>query len=83
MIVNVDKDYEKFLSEILIELSKESKTDIKCYMFASIIGEDVFTAFNDCSCLDKALFATHLQMQANYEYTVFNISGNQNEESED
>ena len=73
MLVSVDKKHEEFLTQALKELSKYDDKDVKCFMFAALVGNDVMFVFEDCDCMDKAFFATQLQMAANYEYTFENM----------
>ena len=70
MIVHIDKDHEKFLCESLQMLSKYKEEDIQYYMFAAAAGDDIIMAVSNCTAMDKAFIATHLQMQANAEFML-------------
>lgn len=70
MIVNVDKDHEKFLCDALQMLSKYKAEEIDYYMFAAAAGDDIIMAVSNCTAMDKAFVATHLQMQANAEFML-------------
>ena len=86
MIVHIDKDHEKFLCESLQMLSKYKEEDIQYYMFAAMAGDDVIMAVSNCTAMDKAFIATHLQMQANAEFIVdsmLEMNKQQDSESED
>ena len=85
MIVNVDKDHEKFLCDALQMLSKYKADEIDYYMFAAAAGDDIIMAVSNCTAMDKAFIATHLQMQANAEFMLDSMLelNKQNEESEE
>ena len=85
MIVNVDKDHEKFLCDALQMLSKYRADEIDYYMFAAAAGDDIIMAVSNCTAMDKAFIATHLQMQANAEFMLDSMLelNKQNQESEE
>ena len=86
MIVHIDKDHEKFLCESLQMLSKYKEEDIQYYMFAAAAGDDIIMAVSNCTAMDKAFIATHLQMQANAEFmldSMLELKQDMEDESED
>jgi len=86
MIVHIDKDHEKFLCESLQMLSKYKEEDIHYYMFAAAAGDDIIMAVSNCTAMDKAFIATHLQMQANAEFmldSMLELKQDMEDESED
>lgn len=86
MIVHIDKDHEKFLCESLQMLSKYKEEDIQYYMFAAAAGDDIIMAVSNCTAMDKAFIATHLQMQANAEFmldSMLELKQNAEDESEE